>query len=140
MKRIEQFIKNIFKINAKQLIVLMLGLVIAHLGVALFILTNLGSDPYNVLIQGISRTIKMSHGTCHQGLSLFILIIIFIVARSYIKIGTILCMIFGGPIIDFFGKLLGNIINESLPFFVRILISCIGCIVLSRGRPRVSPQ
>ena len=42
-------------------------------------------------------------------------------------------MIFGGPIIDFFGKLLGNIINESLPFFVRILISCIGCIVLAFG-------
>jgi uncharacterized membrane protein YczE len=49
------------KINTKELffriVVLMIGLTIAHLGVTLFILADLGSDPFNVLVQGIFRTI-----------------------------------------------------------------------------------
>ena len=49
----------------KRLIILVMGLTIAHLGVTLFLLSNLGSDPFNVLIQGISNVLPLSHGTCH---------------------------------------------------------------------------
>ena len=49
------------KVNMKELllrvIILLIGLTIAHLGVTLFILADLGSDPFNVLVQGIFRTI-----------------------------------------------------------------------------------
>ena len=34
---------------------LMIGLAIAHLGVTLFLLADLGADPFNVLIQGLFR-------------------------------------------------------------------------------------
>ena len=64
------------KFNAKELllrvIILMVGLTIAHLGVTLFILADLGSDPFNVLVQGIYRTISgilnwsfITHGRVH---------------------------------------------------------------------------
>ena len=33
-----------------RILILMIGLSIAHLGVTLFLLTELGSDPFNVLI------------------------------------------------------------------------------------------
>jgi uncharacterized membrane protein YczE len=36
----------------------MVGLTIAHLGVTLFLLTELGSDPFIVLIQGLFRTLS----------------------------------------------------------------------------------
>lgn len=87
----------------------MLGLTIAHLGVTLFLLSNLGSDPFNVLIQGIANILPLSHGTCHQIICFLILGILLFVARSYIKAGTFICMFFGGPIIDFFSWLLGGI-------------------------------
>ena len=32
-------------------IILLVGLLIAHLGVTLFLLADLGSDPFNVLVQ-----------------------------------------------------------------------------------------
>ena len=38
-----------------RVIILFVGLVIAHLGVSMFLLANLGSDPFNVMIQGLSR-------------------------------------------------------------------------------------
>ena len=47
-----------YKINLLKIIILMVGLTIAHLGVTLFLLTNLGSDPYNVLVQGVYRTLS----------------------------------------------------------------------------------
>ena len=41
-----------------RILILMVGLTIAHLGVTLFLLTELGSDPFNVLIQGLFRTLS----------------------------------------------------------------------------------
>ena len=41
-----------------RIIILFIGLTIAHLGVTLFLLANLGADPFNVLVQGIFRTLN----------------------------------------------------------------------------------
>ena len=41
-----------------RIVILMIGLTIAHLGVTLFLLSDLGSDPFNVLIQGVFRTLE----------------------------------------------------------------------------------
>ena len=41
-----------------RIVILMVGLTIAHLGVTLFLLTDLGSDPFNVLIQGLFRMLS----------------------------------------------------------------------------------
>ena len=121
-----------------RIIILMIGLTIAHFGVTLFILTELGSDPFNVMIQGLFRTLSgavpfLTHGRVHIVVSLLIIAILLIVDRSYIKIGTVLCMIFGGPIIDFFTKYLSafSIPDQSLP--VRIIILTAGCVILAYG-------
>ena len=39
-------------------VILCVGLIIAHLGVTLFLLADLGADPFNVLVQGVFRTIS----------------------------------------------------------------------------------
>jgi len=132
------------KLSLKEIIVriaiLFLGLTIAHLGVTLFLLADLGADPFNVLVQGIFRTTVQipgwplqTHGNTHIAICFLIIIVLLIVDRSYIKIGTVLCMIFGGPIIDFFTVLLEGPFAgvESLP--MKILINGLGCIILAFG-------
>ena len=56
---------------------LLAGLAIAHLGVSLFLESELGSDPFNVFIQGLSRGLPwlawMSHGRVHLLVSLVIM-------------------------------------------------------------------
>ena len=96
-----------------RIIILFIGLAIAHLGVTLFLLANLGADPFNVLVQGIFRTLSnvidwslLTHGNTHVAICFIIIIALLFIDKSYIKIGTILCMIFGGPIIDFFTLIL----------------------------------
>ena len=61
------------KTTVIRVIILFVGLVIAHFGVSLFLLANLGSDPFNVMIQGLSRTIAgvissplITHGNTHM--------------------------------------------------------------------------
>ena len=42
-----------FTQKVKQIILLIFGLSVAHLGVTFFIQANLGTDPFNVLVQGM---------------------------------------------------------------------------------------
>lgn len=125
---------------AVRMLILFVGLCIAHLGVTLFLLTDLGSDPFNVLVQGVFRTLSkltglgfLTHGYTHIGINLLIILILLFVDRSYIKLGTVFCMAFGGPIIDVFTALLQNNINSTLPFGVRLCILALGCVILAYG-------
>lgn len=125
---------------AIRMMILFVGLCIAHLGVTLFLLSDLGSDPFNVLVQGVFRTLSdltgikwLTHGYTHVGINLLIIVILLFLDRSYIKIGTVFCMIFGGPIIDFFTVLLEDHINSELPFPVRLCVLAVGCIILAYG-------
>lgn len=123
-----------------RVIILMVGLVIAHFGVTLFLLTELGSDPFNVLIQGLYRTLSrltglryLTHGRVHVAVSLIIIFVLLLVDRSFIKIGTLLCMICGGPIIDVFTTLLTPLALSEAHIAYRVLILAIGCIILAYG-------
>ena len=127
-----------------RIVILMIGLSVAHLGVTLFLLTDLGSDPFNVLIQGLFRTLSsltgwafLSHGRVHVAVSLLIILILLLTDlltdRSYIKIGTVLCMVCGGPIIDFFTLLLASPFQKMQALPVRILVLAVGCVILAYG-------
>lgn len=123
-----------------RVIILMIGLTIAHLGVTLFLLTELGSDPFNVLIQGLFRTLFsltgwafLTHGRVHIAVSLLIILVLLLTDRNYIKIGTLLCMVCGGPIIDFFTLLLTPLFNNISALPVRIIILAVGCVILAYG-------
>ena len=91
---------------AVRVVLLLAGLCVAHLGVTLFLQSDLGSDPFNVFVQGLFRGIPwpafaaMTHGRTHLLVSLVILLVLLAVDRSYVGIGTVLCMALGGPIID----------------------------------------
>ena len=123
-----------------RVVILMVGLTIAHLGVTLFLLTALGSDPFNVLIQGLFRTLStltgwtlLTHGRVHVAVSLLIILVLLLADRSYIKIGTVLCMVCGGPIIDFFTMLLSPLFLHFSSLPVRVIILALGCVILAYG-------
>lgn len=128
------------KTTVIRVIILFVGLVIAHFGVSLFLLANLGSDPFNVMIQGLSRTIAgvissplITHGNTHMAVSILIIIVLLFVDRSYIKIGTLICMFCGGPIIDVFNLMLSSVITPDSTMAVRIISNVLGCVILALG-------
>ena len=123
-----------------RIIILFIGLTIAHLGVTLFLLANLGADPFNVFVQGIFRTTSQipgwplqTHGNTHIAICFLIILALLIIDRTYIKIGTVLCMIFGGPIIDFFTAILSGPFENVNSLVLKIIVNGLGCIILAFG-------
>ncbi len=115
------------------------GLVVAHLGVTLFLLAELGSDPFNVLIQGLRllvmklTPIAPTHGTVHMAVCFLIILVLLFADRKYVRIGTVVCMFCGGPIIDFFNWLLGGLGIGTAGLPVKIPILVLGCAILASG-------
>lgn len=125
---------------ALRLGILLAGLCVAHLGVTLFLLSDLGADPFNVFVQGLFRSLDrtlalswLTHGRTHVGLSLLIILVLLFVDRPCIKIGTGLCMLFGGPIIDFFTGLLSPLLAGSDSLVLRLCMLVAGCVILAFG-------
>ena len=124
---------------AVRVVLLLAGLCVAHLGVTLFLQSDLGSDPFNVFVQGLFRGIPwpafaaMTHGRTHLLVSLVILLVLLAVDRSYVGIGTVLCMALGGPIIDVYTLWLSPVIHGGLPLPLRLVLLVAGCVILAFG-------
>lgn len=124
---------------AVRVVLLLAGLCVAHLGVTLFLQSDLGSDPFNVFVQGLFRGIPwpafaaMTHGRTHLLVSLVILLVLLAVDRSYVGIGTVLCMALGGPIIDVYTLWLSPVIHGGLPLPLRPALLVAGCVILAFG-------
>lgn len=118
---------------AIRLVLLLLGLTVAHLGVTLFLQSDLGSDPFSVLVQGISMQVGLSFGTTHVIVTCALMAIMLVTTRGYVLPGTVVCAFCGGPIIDAFTWLLGGFINASLPMALRVASSVVGCVILAAG-------
>ena len=123
-----------------RVIILLLGLTIAHLGVTLFLLADLGADPFNVLVQGVFKCIQkltdsslITHGRVHVAISIIIILILLFTDKSYIRIGTLICMCFGGPIIDMFTVLLSPVFSTLVSLTAKIIINALGCCILAFG-------
>lgn len=122
-----------------RVIILLVGLTIAHLGVTLFLLAD-GADPFNVFVQGIFRTLQrvidapiLTHGNTHRCICFLIILALLFVDRSYVRIGTLLCMLCGGPIIDFFSALLRPVYDAVPALWFNLLMMVLGCIILAFG-------
>ena len=132
--------KEKIKETVLRLLILFIGLVIAHLGVTLFLLADLGADPFNVLIQGLFRQSGilldfawLTHGIVHMCICFLIIIVLLFADRSYIKLGTLVCMFCGGPIIDMFTLILQNLVNSESGMVVRVIANVLGCAILAYG-------
>ncbi len=115
------------------LVVLFIGLTIAHLGVSLFLISALGSDPFTVMIQGVATTVNLSIGTCHVIALVLLMGLMLVTTKGYVKPGTIVCAFCGGWIIDLFLWLFGDMVTSASPMVIRLLVLVAGCVILSLG-------
>lgn len=118
---------------AKALIILLIGLTVAHLGVTLFLLSELGTDTFTVFIQGLSRIFGVSVGTVHVIVLCILMVVMLVTTKGYVKPGTVVCAFCGGPIIDLFTWMLDGWINVDAGMPVRVISMLAGCVILSAG-------
>lgn len=122
------------------LLILFVGLTIAHLGVSMFLVSAMGTDTFTVFIQGLSFACQKitgtgfpTVGTVHVIILCLIMIVMFFTTKGYIKAGTVICAFCGGPIIDFFNWIITPFVNANSPILLRAIVMVLGCIILSIG-------
>ena len=116
----------------KKLLLFLLGMSIIQFGVALFLRMNIGSDPFTVFTQGLANTLNnlgmnVTTGTANR------IILILLLNKNHIKIGTIICVIGVGPIIDLGVRVVSVLPVESYSYLLKMFLIALGCFIIAIG-------
>ncbi len=112
---------------------LLFSVFVAHFGVALFILSGLGSDCFTVFVQGVAGKVGLTIGTVHRICLVGIILGIALFARDFLRLGTIIASLYGGMIIDLHLGWLTPLITEESSLLLRATALLVGLLVLSIG-------
>ena len=91
---------------AARLVLLIIGLFIAHFGVVLFVLAEMGTDTFTIFVQGVSNVAGLSIGTCQVIILTVMMVLMALFTKGYVKPGTLICAFCGGWQIDLYMWLL----------------------------------
>ena len=122
----------------KRLALFFIGMSIIQFGVALFIKTNIGSDPFTVFTQGLANGLNnlglnATTGTANRIILVILFAIIFLVEKHRIKIGTLICVLGVGPIIDMSVNIVSKFPIESYGYPIKIGLVVLGCFIIAVG-------
>lgn len=129
----EKLKKYLSKTYLTRLAIAVIGIGIIALATSIFVLTNLGTDPYQVLCNAIHVRLLVTQGIANMIMNGLIILFILIFFRKYINIAMFLSLFLSGVFIDLFIRLLETFINESLSFYFRIALAFFACILLGLG-------
>ncbi|EKQ55414.1 MULTISPECIES: membrane protein [unclassified Clostridium] len=135
----------------KRLILFFIGMSIIQFGVAIFLKTNIGSDPFTVFTQGLSFTLnktgikelsivklisgraEVTPGIANMIILVLLFTIIVLTERKRIKIGTLICVVGVGPIIDFGIRIVSYFPIESYNYVIKAFFVIFGCLIIAIG-------
>lgn len=122
----------------KKLLLFLLGMSIIQFGVALFLRMNIGSDPFTVFTQWLANTLNnlgmnVTTGTANRIILVVLFSIILLLNKNHIKIGTIICVIGVGPIIDLGVRVVSVLPVESYSYLLKMFLIALGCFIIAIG-------
>ena len=122
----------------KKLLLFLLGMSIIQFGVALFLRMNIGSDPFTVFTQGLANTLNnlgmnVTTGTANRIILVVLFSIILLLNKNHIKIGTIICVIGVGPIIDLGIRVVSVLPVQSYSYLLKMFLIALGCFIIAIG-------
>ena len=97
-----------------RLLVLCAGFMILGTAASLFVYSNLGSDPINMLSQGVARIIELEVGTTNILIQLFFFLILLLVGRKRIGLGTFVGIFIIGGMMNLWAIVLVPRLGETL--------------------------
>ena len=122
----------------KKLLLFLMGISIIQFGVALFLRMNIGSDPFTVFTQGLANTLNnlgmnVTTGTANRIILVVLFSIILLLNKNHIKLGTIICVIGVGPIIDLGVRVVSVLPVESYSYLLKMFLIALGCFIIAIG-------
>lgn len=117
----------------KRLVLFLIGMTIIQFGVALFLKSDIGSDPFTVFNQGLAFALHTTPGRANIIILVVLTCLIFVFGKSYINIGTLICVFGVGPAIDFALNIVSFFPIESYNIFVKGCLMVFGCMIVGVG-------
>ena len=122
----------------KRIIIFLIGMSIIQFGVALFLRMNICSDPFTVFTQGLANTlnnlgVNATTGTANRIILIVLFSIILLLNKSHIKIGTMICVVGVGPIIDLGVSMVSILPVESYNYLLKMFLIALGCFIIAIG-------
>lgn len=111
----------------------LLGLFITGLGTAFLYELGWGSNPSATMIEGTSIFFNLSYGLAGIVINAAFLILLFILDRKLIGVGTVLTTFFFGYFIDIGVFLLSPLHIPEMGMVLKVLMLIIGCLLTAIG-------
>ena len=114
----------------KRILMMLIGNVILGTGAGMLRAADFGVDPYQCFVLGIDKALKLGYGTTFVIVNAVFLVLMLILARKMLNVGTLVNMFFLGYIIDFSYSMCMKI-TSSPSFFVRVVYFIVSILLIT---------
>ncbi len=121
------------KVDAKRMIIMVLGNIFLGMGISIFKLSGMGNDPFSGMVMALAEVSGIVYANFLILLNLVLFIFQFTMGRRLIGAGTIVNAIFLGYIVTFFYNTFIHLFGEPQLFGQRLVVVIIGVVVCSFG-------
>ena len=114
----------------KRILMMLIGNVILGTGAGMLRAADFGVDPYQCFVLGIDKALKLGYGTTFVIVNAVFLVLMLILARKMLNVGTLVNMFFLGYIIDFSYSMCMKV-TSSPSFFVRVVYFIVSILLIT---------
>ena len=114
----------------KRILMMLIGNVILGTGAGMLRAADFGVDPYQCFVLGIDKALKLGYGTTFVIVNAVFLVLMLILARKMLNVGTLVNMFFLGYIIDFSYSMCMKI-TSSPSFFLRVVYFIVSILLIT---------
>jgi len=128
----------------RRILMTVFGVLIAGFSVGMFNFSAFGMDPFQVFAHGIWRHVPIGYGTFYSILNLILLIVIFLIDRRKIGLGTVINIFLLGYVVQFSSWLFETgipsptLVQKVLFLIIGIIVMCFGSSLYFTGDLGVS--
>lgn len=114
-------------------VVILIGVLITAYGAEAFVLANLGSDPVTAFVQGLGNVLNQPFGTAMNIFNIICFVIILVMYRKGIGIGTVLYTFTLGTFCSLLDPYIVAVIGPEPSMVTRVILVITGTIALGVG-------
>ncbi len=118
--------------KVKRILMALFGVSISGVCVGIFNTVLLGADPFTVFVVGIGKVFHLEYGSIYTAVTGVLLLVVFILDRSYIGIATVFNLFGIGYIAQFSMYLIGLFYKDG-SLLLRLILLLFGLILLCFG-------
>ena len=110
----------------RRILMCIIGVCTAGVSVGLFSISELGMDPFQVFAHGIWRHTPLAYGTCYVVICAVLFVLVLIINRRKIGLGTMINLFLVGYVAQFSEKMFRNLIpGRSFPVRLAELLAAL---------------